>query len=208
MVLKRLTDAVKDHDYIHAIIKGTAMTNDGADKIGYTAPSLKGIARAASNALKRAEVTSDTIDFVEMHGSGTKLGDTIEVAALTEAYGLPSGNLCPIGSVKTNIGHLDTAAGIAGLIKVILAIKNRQLPPSLNCENPNTSIHFENTPFFVNTQLISVPEKNRPFRAAVNSFGMGGSNVHAIVESYENAPVPSRVSNGEVIILSAKRIQR
>ena len=204
VVLKRLTDAVKDHDYIHAIIKGTAMTNDGADKIGYTAPSLKGIARAASNALKRAEVTSDTIDFVEMHGSGTKLGDTIEVAALTEAYGLPSGNLCPIGSVKTNIGHLDTAAGIAGLIKVILAIKNRQLPPSLNCENPNTSIHFENTPFFVNTQLISVPEKNRPFRAAVNSFGMGGSNVHAIVESYENAPVPSRVSNGEVIILSAK----
>lgn len=191
VVLRRLEDAVKDGDHIWAVIKGTAINNDGAAKAGYLAPSVDGQAKAIAEAHAVAGVSADTIDYVECHGTGTYLGDPIEVAALSQAFAASTQDtgFCRIGSVKTNIGHLDTAAGVASLIKVALALKHRELPPSLGYEAPNPAIDFESSPFLVNDHLRDWVSHKGPRRAGVNSLGVGGTNAHAVLEEApERAP--------------------
>jgi acyl transferase domain-containing protein/thioesterase domain-containing protein len=195
-VLRRLEDALRDGDHIWAVIKGTAVNNDGAAKAGYLAPSVDGQAKAISEAQAVAGVSAETIDYVECHGTGTYLGDPIEVAALTQAFQETTSEtgFCRIGSVKTNIGHLDTAAGVASLIKVALALKHQEIPPSLGYEQPNPSIDFESSPFRVNHTLSPWVSHKGPRRAGVNSLGVGGTNAHAVLE--EAPPVePSAPSD-------------
>ena len=184
VVLRRLADAVADGDHIWAVIKGSAVNNDGAQKAGYLAPSVEGQADAVAEAQAMAGVTADTVDYVECHGTGTYLGDPIEVAALTQAFAETSDAVghCRIGSVKTNIGHLDTAAGVASLIKASLALHNRQMPPSLGFEAPNPAIDFDGSPFAVNDRLRDWPRAGHPRRAGVNSLGVGGTNAHVVLE--------------------------
>jgi acyl transferase domain-containing protein len=176
VVLKRLADAIADHDNIYAVIKGSSVNNDGWQKVSYAAPNLEAQASVVSQALRKAGVDASTIDYIETHGTGTNLGDPIEIAGLTQAFRETSQKTgyCAIGSVKTNVGHLANAAGIAGLIKTVLALKYQQIPPSLHFKRPNPHIDFENSPFYVNTQLSPWKTKERPRRAGVSSFGMGG----------------------------------
>ncbi|MGR3249368.1 MAG: type I polyketide synthase [Paracoccus sp. (in: a-proteobacteria)] len=185
VLLRRLSDALADGDHIWGVIKGSAINNDGSAKAGYLAPSVEGQAAAIAEAHLMAGVDAATIDYVECHGTGTRLGDPIEVAALTEAFALGSpGGRTGIGSVKTNIGHTDTAAGTAGLIKVALALHHRTIPPSLGFEAPNPVIDFDATPFHVVAGTTAWPDHpGRPARAAVNSLGVGGTNAHAVIEA-------------------------
>ncbi|MGL5833397.1 MAG: SDR family NAD(P)-dependent oxidoreductase, partial [Waterburya sp.] len=180
VVLKRLEDAIADGDYIQAIIRGSAINNDGSGKIGYTAPSIDGQAEVIAEALALAEVEPETISYIETHGTGTALGDPIEIAALNQVF--RDGTECAIGSVKTNIGHLDAAAGVTGLIKTVLALKHQQIPPSLHFQQPNPKIDFANSPFYVNTELKEWKTPGYPRRAGVSSFGIGGTNAHVVLE--------------------------
>jgi acyl transferase domain-containing protein/thioesterase domain-containing protein len=193
VVLRRLRDAIEDGDHIHAVIKGSAVNNDGAGKAGYLAPSVEGQAAAMAEAHAVAGVDAGSIDYVECHGTGTYLGDPIEIAALTLAFrqSTDATGFCRIGSVKTNIGHLDTAAGIASLIKAALALEHRQMPPSLNFEKPNPAIDFASSPFVVNSELTEWRRRgpSAPRRAAVNSLGVGGTNAHMVLEE---APEPGK----------------
>ncbi|WP_439111427.1 type I polyketide synthase [Lentibacter sp.] len=184
VVLKRMEDALRDNDHIWAVIKGSAVNNDGAAKAGYLAPSVDGQAAAIKEAQAIAGTSADTIDYVECHGTGTYLGDPIEVTALTEAFRKTTDEegFCRIGSVKTNIGHLDTAAGVASLIKASLALKEGQMPPSLGFEKPNPTIDFETSPFVVNNTLRDWVSHKGPRRAGVNSLGVGGTNAHVVLE--------------------------
>ncbi len=184
VVLKRLKDAIKERDHIHAIIKGSAINNDGALKVGYTAPSASGQAAVIGEAQALAGVDAETISYIEAHGTATPLGDPIEIAALTQAFtqSTDKKGFCAIGSVKTNLGHLDTAAGVTGLIKTVLALQHKMLPPSLHFETPNPKIDFANSPFYVNTTLTEWKTNNTPRRAGVSSFGIGGTNAHVILE--------------------------
>ncbi|MCB8961938.1 MAG: SDR family NAD(P)-dependent oxidoreductase [Ardenticatenales bacterium] len=184
VVLKRLEDAIKDGDTIHAIIRGTAINNDGSGKVGYLAPSVDGQAAAVGEAIELANIDPETISFIECHGTGTAIGDPIEVAALTQAFRnhTDKKQFCALGSVKTNIGHLDTAAGIAGFIKTCLALENQQLPPTLHYQKPNPRIDFANSPFFVNAALRDWESDGEPRRAGVSSLGVGGTNAHIILE--------------------------
>ena len=210
VVLKRLADALDDGDTIHAVIKGSALNNDGAAKIGYTAPGVDGQADVILAAQAMADVAPDSIGYVEAHGTGTALGDPIEIAALTQAFraGTRRTGFCAIGSVKTNIGHLDAAAGVTGLIKAIMALKHRSLPPSLNFERPNPRIDFAGSPFYVNTEARPWPAGDTPRRAGVSSFGMGGTNVHVILEEAPaHAEAPAGAGQGharETLLLSAR----
>ncbi|MFN6493270.1 beta-ketoacyl synthase N-terminal-like domain-containing protein [Nostoc sp. DedQUE03] len=211
VVLKRLQDAISDRDYIHAIIKGSAINNDGAMKVGYTAPSASGQAAVIGEAQAIAGVDAETISYIEAHGTATPLGDPIEIAALTQAFNQTTDKkgFCAIGSLKTNLGHLDTAAGVAGLIKTVLALQHKMLPPSLHFETPNPKIDFANSPFYVNTKLTEWKTNNIPRRAGVSSFGMGGTNAHVILEE---APLLRQGSRGageqgrnyQLLCLSAK----
>jgi acyl transferase domain-containing protein/thioesterase domain-containing protein/acyl carrier protein len=188
VVLRRAKDAIRDGDHIWAILKGTAINNDGAAKAGYLAPSVDGQAACIAEAQMLAEVDAGTVSYVECHGTGTYLGDPIEVAALTQAFRETTEAVgsCRIGSVKTNIGHLDTAAGVASLIKVALSLHHRQLPPSLGYEAPNPAIDFETSPFRVNDRLT---DWTAPIlRAGVNSLGVGGTNAHAVLEEAPKRP--------------------
>jgi len=184
VVLKRLTDAIADRDYIHAVIKGCAINNDGSQKVGYTAPSVDGQAEVIAMAQAIAQVEPNTIGYIESHGTGTPLGDPIEIAALTQVFQSSStpAQPCAVGSVKTNVGHLNSAAGIASLLKTVLALKNRQIPPSLHFNEPNPQINFADTPFYINTQLSQWTSQGTPYRAGVSSFGIGGTNAHVILE--------------------------
>ncbi|HEY9151630.1 MAG TPA: beta-ketoacyl synthase N-terminal-like domain-containing protein, partial [Anaerolineales bacterium] len=185
VVLKRLSDAINDSDSVYAVIKGSAINNDGSQKVGFTAPSIQGQASAIEEALTLAEASADSIGYVEAHGTGTSLGDPIEIAALTQAFrnaGATKSDYCPIGSVKTNIGHLDAAAGIAGVIKVALMLKNKMIPPSLNFNHPNPQIDFANSPFYVNTELREWKTDSVKRMAGVSSFGLGGTNAHIVME--------------------------
>lgn len=195
VLLKRLEDAVADGDHIVAVVKATAINNDGADKVGYTAPSVTGQATVIADALNIGNVDPNTISYVEAHGTGTNLGDPIEIAGLTQAYQVSTDRkqYCAIGSVKANIGHLDAAAGVSGFIKAIMALKNAKIPPSLNFNEANPDIDFANTPFFVNTELRDWNTDSGTRRAAISSFGMGGTNVHAIMEE---APKHKKSSSG------------
>ncbi|NJQ15279.1 type I polyketide synthase [Streptomyces bohaiensis] len=190
VLLKRLSDAIADGDHVHAVIRGSAVNNDGSLKVGYTAPSVVGQARVVSDALANAGVEPGEIGYVECHGTATELGDPIEVTALTKAFGDdgPRGRV-PIGSVKTNIGHLAAAAGASGLIKTVLSLRNRRIPPSLHFTRPNPDIDFAAGPFHVNTTLAewTVAEGRRRL-AGVNSLGMGGTNVHVVLEEAPDAP--------------------
>ncbi|WP_247682505.1 type I polyketide synthase [Pseudoalteromonas sp. MMG013] len=185
VVLKRMEDALHADDNILAVIRGSAINNDGKDKIGYTAPSVTGQANAVSAALAFADVEPDSIGYIEAHGTGTKLGDPIEIAALRQAYQSNATQYCAIGSIKANIGHLDSAAGVTGLIKAVQALRHKQLPPSIHSEPANPAINFADSPFYVNTALKAW-DSNGPRRAAVSSLGMGGTNAHVILEEYES----------------------
>ena len=204
VVLKRLEDALTAGDYIHAIIKGSAINNDGSQKVGYTAPSVNGQAQVISMAQGIAGVDPETITYIETHGTGTSLGDPIEVAALTQAFRTDKKGFCAIGSVKSNIGHLDAAAGVAGLIKAVLSLEHGQIPPSLYFDEPNPEIDFANSPFYVNTKLSEWKAGETPRRAGVSSFGIGGTNAHVILEE-----APRHQSSGpsrplHLLTLSAK----
>jgi acyl transferase domain-containing protein/acyl carrier protein/phospholipid N-methyltransferase len=186
VVLKRLEDAIANRDTIHALIKGSATSNDGSLKVSYTAPKIEGQAKAIATAQLIAEVEPETITYIEAHGTGTSLGDPIEIAALREVFQAKTQKkgFCAIGSLKTNIGHLDAAAGVAGLIKTVLALKHKQIPPSLHFEQPNPQIDFANSPFLVNTKLTDWKTNGIPRRAGVSSFGIGGTNAHVILEEF------------------------
>jgi acyl transferase domain-containing protein/acyl carrier protein len=206
VVLKRLEEALADGDHIHAVIKGTAINNDGALKVGYTAPRVEGQAAVIRAAHLAAGVEPETLEYVEAHGTGTELGDPIEVAALTKAFRArtPNVGFCALGSVKSNIGHLDVAAGIAGLIKTVMALKHKMIPPSLHFSEPNPKIDFAASPFYVNTALRDWSSEGRPRRAGVSSFGMGGTNAHIVLEEAP-APAPAAPSRPwQLLLLSAR----
>jgi amino acid adenylation domain-containing protein len=190
VALKRLEDALADGDAVRAVIRGSAVNNDGAFKVGYTAPSIDGQAEVITEALAAAGVEPESISYIEAHGTGTRLGDPIEVKALTRAFGAETGRrqLIPMGSIKTNFGHLDVAAGIAGLIKTVLSLQHRQIPPTLHFTEPNPEIDFAASPVRVNTELADWPANGAPRRAGVSSFGFGGTNAHVVLEEAPELP--------------------
>ncbi|MFQ3617770.1 MAG: beta-ketoacyl synthase N-terminal-like domain-containing protein, partial [Cyanobacteriota bacterium] len=209
VVLKRLQEAIADGDRIYAVVKGSAIGNDGSQKAGYLAPRADGQTAVISEALAVAGVEPDSITYVEAHGTGTELGDPIEVAALTRAFrsSTQRQQFCALGSVKTNVGHLNVASGIVGFIKTVLCLHHRKLPPSLHFETPNPQIDFAHSPFFVNTTLRDWETDGSPRRASVNSLGIGGTNAHVVLEeapavSRPPSPVPDRPLH--LLTLSAK----
>jgi non-ribosomal peptide synthase protein (TIGR01720 family) len=207
VVLKRLEDTLNDGDFIHAVIKGSAINNDGSNKVSYTAPRVEGQAKVIKTAQLVAELEAETITYVEAHGTGTSLGDPIEIAALTQAFqsSTKKKNFCAIGSLKTNIGHLDVAAGVAGLIKTVLALKHKQIPPSLHFEEANPQIDFANSPFYVNNKLSEWKVDKHPRRAGVSSFGIGGTNAHVILEEAPIFTTKESVSRPwQLLVISAK----
>jgi amino acid adenylation domain-containing protein len=207
VLLKRLDEALADGDHIYAVIRGCGVNNDGASKVGFTAPSVDGQAAVIEMALAAAGVDARSISYVECHGTATPLGDPIEVAGLTKAFGASTTDLqfCALGSVKSNIGHLDAAAGVTGLIKTALALKFQVLPPSLHYRRPNSQIDFSKTPFYVNASLTPWPESAGPRRAGVSAFGVGGTNVHVVLEQPPAAPPASGANFGsQLLVLSAR----
>ncbi|MCU0289746.1 MAG: type I polyketide synthase, partial [Acidobacteria bacterium] len=205
VVLKRLKNAIADRDHIYAIIKGSAVNNDGNRKVGYAAPSVLGQAEAIRTAQAMAHVESESIGYIETHGTGTALGDPVEIEALTLAFNTGKRNYCPIGSVKPNIGHLGAAAGVAGLIKTVLALNHRLIPPSLHCQTPNPKIDFKNSPFFVNTRLMEWKNNGDPRLAGVSSFGIGGTNAHVVLEEWPLDNLKEEVGREfQLFLLSAK----
>lgn len=207
VVLRRLSDAVADGDFIHGVILGSAVNNDGSNKVGYLAPSVDGQAAAVTEALELADVDARSIGYIECHGTGTPVGDPIEISALSTAFRRTASDngFCGVGSVKTNIGHLDTAAGVAGLIKATLALENKEIPPSLNYEAPNPTIDFESSPFYVNDSLRKWQAAEQPRRAAVNSLGVGGTNAFLIVEEApQREPTQRSTAPNQLISFSAK----
>jgi acyl transferase domain-containing protein len=222
VALKLLADAIADGDRVLAVIKGSAINNDGSLKAGYTAPSLEAQAAVIAEAQGVAGVAADTITYVEAHGTGTVIGDPIEIAALSKAFRVSADakgprpelaeglrpelaeGFCAVGSVKTNIGHLDAAAGVAGLIKATLALQEGQIPPSLNYEQPNPRIDFENNPFYVNTTLRDWPRNGGPRRAGVSSFGIGGTNAHAVLEEAPALEPSSSSRSWQLLLLAAR----
>jgi amino acid adenylation domain-containing protein len=205
VVLKRLEDALRAGDPIRAVIRGSAINNDGGQKVGYTAPSVTGQAEVITAALAAADVAPETIGYVEAHGTGTALGDPIEVEALTQAFRAHTDarTFCALGSLKSNLGHLDAAAGVAGLIKAVLALEHGEIPPSVNFSAPNPRIDFETSPFRVSTAFTRW-ESTQPRRAGVSSFGIGGTNAHVVLEE---APAPASLEPGrpgQLLVLSAR----
>jgi phthiocerol/phenolphthiocerol synthesis type-I polyketide synthase E len=184
VALRRLADALADGDPVRAVILGSSVNNDGASKVGYSAPSVEGEARAIIEALAVAGVPAESIGYVEAHGTGTPLGDPVEVQALTRAFRSETRRrgFCALGTVKSNIGHLDIAAGIAGLIKTVLALEHREIPPTLHFERPNPRLDLAASPFRVATRLAEWPRGTAPRRAGVSAFGFGGTNAHLVLE--------------------------
>jgi phthiocerol/phenolphthiocerol synthesis type-I polyketide synthase E len=206
VLLKRLGEAIADGDRIYAVVRGTAVNNDGSGKSGFSAPSVQGQTEVIAQALAVAEVSPATISYVEAHGTGTPLGDPIEVRALSEVFraSTPAVQFCGIGSVKSNIGHLSQASGVAGLIKTALALHHGAVPPTINFRRPNPRIDFEGGPFFVNSTLRSWESNGTPRRAAVSAFGIGGTNASAVLEEApeEEPSGPSRPA--QVLTVSAR----
>ncbi|HEX2077661.1 MAG TPA: type I polyketide synthase, partial [Longimicrobium sp.] len=205
VVLRRLEDAIAAGDTIHAVIRGSAINNDGAQKVGYTAPSVAGQARVISEAISLAGVDPSTVQYVETHGAGTPLGDAIELRALKQVFGARNadGHRCALGSVKSSVGHLDTASGVTGLIKTVMSLRHGEIPPSLHCVTPNAELEGD-VPFFVNTALRPWERNGAPRRAGVSSFGIGGTNAHVVLEE-----APPREPSGpsreyQLLVVSAK----
>lgn len=206
VVLKRLSDALRDGDHIDAVIRASAINNDGSQKVGFTAPSVEGQSSVIMATQSLADVAPETISYIECHGTGTNLGDPVEILALKSAFGDAAGlkNFCALGTVKSNIGHLDAAAGVAGLIKTVLAMKHKLLPPSLHFESPNPQIDFDNSPFYVNHSLKEWKNGTFPRRAGVSSFGIGGTNAHVILEESPAAPPAEPGRDYQLLLLSGK----
>ncbi|WP_046731288.1 hybrid non-ribosomal peptide synthetase/type I polyketide synthase [Streptomyces humi] len=207
VVLKRLSDALAAGDHIHAVVRGSAINNDGGAKIGFTAPSIEGQAQVVRAAHLAAGIEPDSVGYVETHGTGTPLGDPIEVAGLTRAFraGTDKRGFCYLGSVKTNIGHTDAAAGVVGFIKAVLAVERGEIPPSLNFEKPNPQIDFDSSPFVVNTELREWKVPGGTRRAGVTALGIGGTNVHVVIDEPPAVPAPAgRPAVPEVLPLSAR----
>ena len=209
VILKRLEDAIEDRDNISAVIRAAAINNDGSAKVGYTAPSIDGQSRVIVMAQALADIDADSISYIEAHGTGTSLGDPIEIAALTQAFrrNTDKKGFCAIGSVKSNIGHLDAAGGVAGLIKTVLALEHKQIPPSLHFKTPNPKIEIDESPFFVNTTLTDWPRGKTPRRAGVSAFGIGGTNAHLILEEFSPETWPTRLEDTapcHLLVFSAK----
>ncbi|HEX2080625.1 MAG TPA: thioester reductase domain-containing protein [Longimicrobium sp.] len=206
-VLRRLSDAVADRDHVRALIRGTAVNNDGALKAGFTAPSVDAQARVIASAQAVAGVHPDTIGYLEAHGTATPVGDPIEVAALTQAFRARTRRrgFCALGSVKTNIGHLDAAAGIAGMMRAVLALEHRTIPPAANYASPNPRLELEASPFYVPTAAREWPAGREPRRAGVSSFGVGGTNAHAVLEEApEPEPRAGQARPWQLLVLSAR----
>ena len=206
VLLKRLEDAIADGDHIYAVVLGCGLSNDGAGKVGFTAPSVDGQVAAIEQALAQAGVGAGSIGYVECHGTATPLGDPIEVAALTKAFRntTDAEGYCAIGSVKGNVGHLDAAAGAAGLIKAALMLRNREFVPSLHYEAPNPRIAFEGGPLFVNTACAPWPQGPEPRRAGVTSLGVGGTNVHLVLEEPPARVAANAAPRPELLTLAAR----
>lgn len=204
VLLKRLEDAIEDNDRIHGVIVGSAVNNDGSTKVNYLAPSVDGQAAAVSEAIEVAGISPDSVGFIECHGTGTKIGDPIEIAALTQAYGRENDRkgYCAIGSVKTNIGHTDTGAGVMGLIKAIMSVKTATIAPTAHYRSPNPEINFAESPFFV-SDALSDWNSDGIRRASVNSLGVGGTNAHVIIEE-PPAPKVRTAKPWNILALSAK----
>jgi phthiocerol/phenolphthiocerol synthesis type-I polyketide synthase E len=209
VALKRLADALRDGDPVHAVIKGSAINNDGAARVAFSAPGVEGQSSVITEALAAADVHPESIQYVEAHGSGTDLGDTIEIAALKKAYRAQTDRtgFCTVGAVKTNVGHLDTAAGITGLIKTVLAMEHAEIPPTVHFTAPNPRLGIEGSPFVVRGELRPWETDGGPRRAGVSSFGIGGTNAHVILEEAPR-PAPSGPSRPwQVLAVSARSPQ-
>ena len=204
VVLKLLKNAIKDKDHIWAIIKGGGINNDGHNKVSFTAPSVDGQTESVMMAQKWAKVEPESISYIETHGTATKLGDPIEVEALKRAFGKSSKKYCALGSVKANIGHLDSAAGGAGTIKAAMALKYRQVPPSINFKQLSSKINIDNTPFYINTTLKNWEHGSYPLRAGISSFGVGGTNAHLILEEAPGVAQPLASRTQQMLLFSAK----
>jgi amino acid adenylation domain-containing protein/non-ribosomal peptide synthase protein (TIGR01720 family) len=202
VALKRLDDAIADGDTIHAVIKGVGINNDGSDKVSFTAPSVLGQSGAIRKALTMSGLDANSISYIETHGTGTPLGDPIEIAGLTEVYG-ESKNKIAIGSLKSNTGHMDAAAGIGGLIKTALALHHKQIPATLHYTRPNPKLGLDQTPFIVNAELRDWTSDG-PRRAGVSSFGVGGTNAHAILEEAPEHPESTSTRDTQLLVLSAR----
>ncbi|WP_458460228.1 amino acid adenylation domain-containing protein [Paenibacillus sp.] len=198
VVLKPLHEAQKDGDHIYAVIKGSAINNDGLDKIGYTAPSVTGQVKVIQSALHRSGVAPKEISYLEAHGTGTRLGDPIEIEALRQSWGTESRNYCALGSVKANIGHLDAAAGVAGFIKTVLTLYHRVVPPQIHMNRTNPMLELERSPFYINREPQPFKDPKRVLRAGVSSFGIGGTNAHIILEQ---PPVMESQANYQSLLL-------
>lgn len=209
VVLKALEEAEYGGDFIHAVVKSSVINNDGARKVGFTAPSIEGQVEAIQAAIRMAEIEPETITYVETHGTGTELGDPVEIEALKLAFATNKKGYCAIGSVKTNVGHLDQAAGVTGFIKTVLALKHCLLPPSLHFEIPNPRIDLIDSPFYISTAASEWQEKKYLLRAGVSSFGLGGTNAHVILEKWpgnrdQGTDVGSQARLFQLILLSAR----
>ena len=207
VLLKRLEDALAEGDHIYAVIKGFALNNDGSAKIGYTAPSVEGQASVIAMAQAMAGVQPESIAYIEAHGTATPLGDPIEFAALSRAFrtGTKAKGFCALGTAKMNVGHLDIASGVTGLINVAHALFHEQLPPAINFRAPNPNIDLANSPFYVNTRLSPWKNGTAPRRAGVSAFGVGGTNAHVVLEEAPPAAAtPERRAGGHLLVLSAR----
>ncbi|HEX2163566.1 MAG TPA: polyketide synthase, partial [Thermoanaerobaculia bacterium] len=206
VALARLEDALDEGHRVLAVIKGSAINNDGARKVSYSAPGLEGQARVVRAAQVVAGVEPDTIGYVEAHGTGTRLGDPIEVAALTRAFraGTDRRGFCALGSVKTNIGHLDAGAGVAGLIKAVQALRHRRIPPSLHFRRQNPEIDLAASPFYVAAEVAEWPADGGPRRAGVSSLGIGGTNAHVVLEEAPAPPPPAPSRPRQLLVVSAR----
>jgi amino acid adenylation domain-containing protein len=206
LLLKRLDEAVTDGDQILGVIRGFAINNDGSKKVGYTAPSVEGQSQVVLRAQKMAGVTADTISFIEAHGTATPLGDPIEVAALTKAFGQSTQKkqFCAIGTAKANVGHLDVASGAVGLIKAVLQLEHRIIPKQLHFEKPNPHLRLDETPFYVAQENREWTNGNGPLRAGVSAFGIGGTNAHVIVEEAPELPASDAGRAHQLLVWSAK----
>ncbi|WP_110934009.1 type I polyketide synthase [Paenibacillus bouchesdurhonensis] len=204
VVLKTLKQALADGDCIYAVVKGSAANNDGTRKMAYSAPSIEGQAEVIRAAQRMARVSPESISYIEAHGTGTTLGDPVEIEALKLAFQTEKKGYCQIGSVKTNIGHLNSAAGVAAFMKTVLSLQHKKLPPSLHFEQPNPKIDFANSPFVVNTELTTWQNENYPLRAGVSSFGIGGTNVHVVLEEAPAAKSGDEGREAKLLLLSAR----